>query len=270
MRRGNKTETAWVTVGRRRQGRLTFRFFGVNGSCWSTAADFVETHCTKCPAVVMGQEHRLSSEWIGEVRAALHARGWASAFTQSETGAGGGRSVGTFILVPRSVGITFLEGCIAWDWSPPGSRGRVCVGWSPLFQKGCIMLMSAYLWTGEHLSVRNLSILDAIGELTKHQGLNWLLEMDAQLTPEELSATGWLADVGGTIIRTKRSTCRGMGGGREIDFFEADKAIAHCFAEATLVEDAAVAPTLRSKRSWWRESVRGMLGGDGGRRTFPC
>ena len=138
------------------------------------------------------------------------------------------------------------------------------------------MLMSAYLWTGEHLSVRNLSILDAIGELTKHQGLNWLLEMDAQLTPEELSATGWLADVGGTIIRTKRSTCRGMGGGREIDFFVADKAIAHCFAEATLVEDAAVAPhtpiktklveRVRQRHAWrrWRPKNLPLL------RTVGC
>ena len=222
--------------GRGMSRKEGFEFFGLNGSAWSTARNFMENFCGEKPSVVFGQEHRLDNLWLGEVACSMRGAGWALAITPSASGAKGGRSAGTFIAVPKALGITYLEGRESWDVSPPGSPGRVCAGWSPVLVKGGVVLVSAYLWDGEELSIRNLSVLESLGELLVGNGLPWILQLDAQNTPEALIDTGWVDDVRGKVFRCGKSTCSGRGGGREIDFFIVSDTLAHAFCDAELVE----------------------------------
>ena len=93
--------------------------FGLNGSCWSTARDFLESHCRTRPSILFGQEARLQAGVLGETVAAAARRGWQLAAAAATTGPGGRASAGTFVAVPSSIGITYLDGYSTFDLSPP-------------------------------------------------------------------------------------------------------------------------------------------------------
>ena len=126
--------------GGRRRGRHLARrctiFYGLNGSVWSTARDFLSSHCEGKVAVLFGQEHRLEANWMAEAAAAAYNRGWQVAYSEATTGTGGGISAGTFIVVPSYIGIAHLQGQTTFDLSPVGCPGRLCAGWAPLLMKG--------------------------------------------------------------------------------------------------------------------------------------
>ena len=202
--------------GRKMSRKPGCKLLGFNGSTWSTAKEVLET-CASQAAVLFGQEHRLDEAWRGEVQHSLLQHGWASAMTSAARGAGGGLSAGTFIVVPRKYGVAYVKGHSTWDHSPAGSEGRVCACWSPLLQRGGVVLISVYLWHGEGMSVRNLSILGAVAALVKESGSNWILQMDANMTPQEVASTGWIRKLSADVISRT-----GMGmdcEGRDIDFF---------------------------------------------------
>ena len=103
------------------------------------------------------------------------------------------------------------------------------------------MVLGAYFWVTEGWTVRNLSILDAIGELVRAYDIPWVLQADFNNTPDTLMATGWVADVGGTIFSSAAPTCQGKGGGRVIDYFVVDTRIARAFGAAEVL-DAPTSP----------------------------
>eukprot|EP00959_Pyramimonas_sp_CCMP1952_P466129 9489462-Pyramimonas_sp.AAC.1 len=81
------------------------------------------------------------------------------------------------------------------------------------------MLISAYFWTNEAWTIRNLSILDAIGDLIVSYGIHWVLQVDFNNDIQSLVDTGWIEDVSGVTLVPDGPTCAGMGGGRTIDYF---------------------------------------------------
>eukprot|EP00959_Pyramimonas_sp_CCMP1952_P102967 2153418-Pyramimonas_sp.AAC.1 len=58
----------------------------------------------------------------------------------SATGARGGRSAGTYIAVPKSIGLTYAYGQQERVCSPTGTRGRICAARCPLWGTGGVLL----------------------------------------------------------------------------------------------------------------------------------
>eukprot|EP00959_Pyramimonas_sp_CCMP1952_P396962 8317574-Pyramimonas_sp.AAC.1 len=92
-----------------------------------------------------------------------------------------------------------------FDISPPGSAGRVAVGWCSAGQKGGLMIITAYFWTREGWTIRNLSILEAIATVIKQYDIPWIFQVDFNETGESLIKTGWCQDVGG-VARLPNTT----------------------------------------------------------------
>ena len=53
--------------------------------------------------------------------------------------------------------------------------------------------MSAYLWTNEGLSPRNLDLLQCLAHVLSTIDGPWVVGADWNLTPADLEAAGWLA-----------------------------------------------------------------------------
>ncbi|CAK0888817.1 unnamed protein product, partial [Prorocentrum cordatum] len=221
--------------------REGIEIYTANCNAWAKGVAFVDEYIAK-PSCILGQEHRLDDNWKEEVQAATCKRARAIAMTPSATGARGGRSAGTYIMVPKSIGLTYAYGQQERDCSPAGVRGRICAARCPLWDTGGVLLVSAYMWTGEGLSERNLLILDRIGELTEMHAVPWILGMDAQLEPHTLHESGWFQDVGGVLHSTGNVTCDGIGGGREIDYFVVAKGLSPALSQVERVEDSEVPP----------------------------
>jgi ribonuclease HI len=79
-------------------------------------------------------------------------------------------------------------------------QGRFTVTWLGGLRKGGVHVMSAYLWTGEGMSVRNADLLDAVALYIATIRGCWILMGDFNMTPEELMASGWPKMVGGFVF----------------------------------------------------------------------
>eukprot|EP00959_Pyramimonas_sp_CCMP1952_P028479 597191-Pyramimonas_sp.AAC.1 len=84
------------------------------------------------------------------------------------------------------------------------------------------MIISAYFWTNESWAIRNVSILDAIGDLIVCHGIPWVLQADFNNDIQSLIDTGWIEDVSGVALVPDKPTCAGTGGGRTSDYFIVD------------------------------------------------
>ena len=114
--------------------------------------------------------------------------------------------------------------------------------WADLAVEGGVMLISCYLWHGEGLTLRNLSLLDAIGELVKKYDIPWISAGDFQMPPDVIRGIEWLQAVKGTVIDSGVVTCSGTGGGSNIDFFVVDSRLVQAFTMAEVVVDPDVTP----------------------------
>ena len=72
--------------------------------------------------------------------------------------------------------------------------------------------MSAYLWSVEGATERNLEILRAAGEEATKYGGPWIIAGDFNMTPDEFrddpGAAAWLRQVSGCIVAPATITCR--------------------------------------------------------------
>ena len=221
------------------------RFVTVNGSSWSTIREFICSYgrARKAGGVVFfGQEHRLPGCLQSSCSESMAALGWQVAFIDAAPGEGGGHSAGLVMAIPAHLGFTQLQGAQGWNFSPPGSPGRLMAGWSPLAMAGGCMVINSYWWCGEGLSIRNLSLMDAIKDLVTFYAQPYVLGADFNLEPALLEETGWLKDIGGVLIHTGEVTCTGTGAGSNFDYFVVAQSIAHGFGKAKLVEDTGISP----------------------------
>ena len=105
-------------------------------------------------------------------------------------------------LAIRELDTHFVSGVDPGDefWS------RVC--FSMLRVKGHnIVLGTVYLWTGEGMSARNLSILTRVSEVFALTGVSGILTGDFQATQSEIRDTAWFRVCGLHFIGTGEPTC---------------------------------------------------------------
>ena len=174
----------------RRRGRgrrqLGNPLITLNANSWQTAKDILTKLPLKHTAAVCGQERRLFPHQLGEASASALTLGWKIVFTAAAVGNGGGLSAGVYLAFPKHVIVTQLDGSGTWDFSPPGSDGRIVAAWADLYVRGGIVVISVYMWCSEGLSLRNLSVLDAVGCLVKSYGMPWIMAGDLKFPPEVL------------------------------------------------------------------------------------
>ena len=82
---------------------------------------------------------------------------------------------------------------------------------------GALTVVSLYGFVGEGLSDNNKLLLREVAEHVAEQGGQWVIAGDFNLTPTELSESGWLARTRGAVI--SRTTTGQEVDGRDIDYF---------------------------------------------------
>ena len=104
-------------------------------------------------------------------------------------GPGGGSSGGTELLVPSGRGaLAPLAGCSSCDCSPPGSEGRLSIGWFLVAENFPIMVLESYLWTCDGPgSLRNKQIISQAIEYINAAQLPYLWWGDFQCEASELA-----------------------------------------------------------------------------------
>ena len=100
--------------------------------------------------------------------------------------------------------------------------------------RGGIVVYSAYLWTSEGMTARNVSILEAVMRHKSAHGKPWFLGGDLQTAAEELRESRWPRDLDVVIVSPDGPTCSGgKAGGRTIDYFLVDRRVKSFFGKAT-------------------------------------
>ena len=106
-------------------------------------------------------------------------------------------------LVPNNVDSQAVE-----DAGLGRHLGRIVVADVNGVLKGGFFFVSAYLHAGAGMSGDNLSLLGDLGEWLSAAPRPWILGMDANLTPQRLSESGWLQQVRQSYRLTHRHTSR--------------------------------------------------------------
>ena len=104
------------------------RIRGLNGNAWRTIVGHIDETPLGRNTILCIQEHKLSDGFLNEISASCFARHLTVGLTPATTGPGGGRVAGVGFVVPRCLGLTYLEGVTTFDFSPPGSPGRLAAG----------------------------------------------------------------------------------------------------------------------------------------------
>ena len=79
------------------------------------------------------------------------------------------------------------------------------------------MRMLACAWNCEAFSLRDLAVLNGVGELAEMRGAPWISEMGAKLGPRARADAGRHRDVGGVVHIAKMVARSGAGGGCDVD-----------------------------------------------------
>ena len=200
-------------------------------------------HCRKdggdVPVAILCQEHHAGAEQLADLQAQIRAAGWKLAAARAECTPAGGRSAGVGICTPSWVAAG-LDSNMHVDCSPPSSLGRVAALWIQQVVPGGILLVSCYLYDGEGCSIKNLEVLSQALRVAKASGCPWLVGLDAQQEPGELLK--WAAPIvdraGGAIVAPAEPThFPGVGCGRCLDYFIADRSIAEAVHSVSTVAE---------------------------------
>jgi len=194
----------------------------------------------KCYAVLNAEHHAMGTSFV-DLQYRAKTLGWKLDGAEATRTDDGGRSAGTGIAV-RSVyglapGSDLDEKC---DVSPAGSAGRLSAAWTNAILPRGLLLISAYFWTGEGLTERNLRLLERAGDVARAFGGLFLIGADFNMTPEELDAVrSWLDRMGVAIVRPEGPTCHS---GRTIDFFLVDRRLLPLVLGVHILLDADTSP----------------------------
>jgi len=119
-------------------------------------------------------------------------------------------------------------------------QGRFTATWLGGVCKGGIYVMTAYLWSGEGMSQRNADLLDAIAGYIQQLRGCWILMADFNLTPEELTESGWPGLVRGRIFAYDGPEGTVKPSRDTIDFFVVCEALAGAVIGVMPVEGSPV------------------------------
>ena len=79
------------------------------------------------------------------------------------------------------------------------AEGRIAACHVGAVCRGGFHILSVYLWHSEGLTARNLHLLQTLAQVISRLRGPWLLAGDFNITPQELSASGWFQLVRGLV-----------------------------------------------------------------------
>ncbi len=236
-----------------------------NGTSWGSLQAWL---AESSYGVMCMQEHKLAHpEDIAAASTEARRRGWKSFWTTAipSRHEAEAPSAGTVVLVRAEFG--------AMD--PPGGSDVVPGHCSAALVEaggiGGLVVYAVYLECGGELGPRNWHTLTCIAQHARAHGRPWAMCGDWNVTPEALAASGWPAQLGGSVLVPPVSHTTAVRGkaGRLIDYFVVSDRIAktglqaHVDGTATIRTHSAVgfvAPT--NPRSFMTTVMKGP-------RKFP-
>ncbi len=196
---------------------------------------------------VLNQEHHAREDALPDLEAMAKRGRWKMAATPATSGEGGRPSAGTAVFVPDHLGWGTPTGK-SWDFSPPGSRARVAAAWVHTSSPGGLLCISAYWWTSEGVSQRNLRILRAALDLAASHGAPWIIGADFNAEPAELqeAAAAMMGRAGAVLMAPSTPThYPAEGRARVLDYFIVDERIAKSITKVGVAHEV-VTTSLRA------------------------
>ncbi len=136
-----------------------------------------------------------------------------------------------------------------------GFAHRIQLAWTASILRGGLHLGSVWLKDTEGMSPTNLAILDAITEALGRLHGPWVLGGDWNVTPAELTASGWLNVVDGIIVATNLPTCNGS----TYDFFVVARCLWPAVVEVQRLENGGTNPHWPSRLILRGDARRAMI-----------
>ncbi len=236
--------------GRRQRGGPAEQFevevitFNGSGSPQFIAAlGALETERKRVAAILV-QEHLARGDAVADLQHAAKQRGFKFAPCEAALGKGGGPSAGVGIAAPLHRGWGGIQGP-CWDLSPASSPGRLVGAWIQAGPKGGMFLFSAYLWTSEGMTSRNVGLVEAALAVATTCGGAWIIGADWNVTPKELrEGVGKLLDrAGAVVLAPTEATCfPPTGQPKVIDYFIVDSRIGDAVSDAQVVGTVTGSP----------------------------
>ena len=129
--------------------------------------------------------------------------GWGLAVTPAVCTSQGGISAGVGVAARSAYGMTVHD----LGELPECAEGRIAACHVGAVCKGGFRILPVYLWHSEGLTARNLDLLQTLAQVISRLRGPWLLAGDFNITPQELSASGWLHLVRGLVHAPQAPTC---------------------------------------------------------------
>ena len=209
-------------------GNGLMAFDTANGNCFASTEYLRRTSAADA---ILIQETKTLEGRTDSLKANAKVDGWRTITTAANPGRGNTASGGTAVLVRSCFGLRVAPGS-----ELIGEPHRSCMGQATLLDG--LYVTSAYLRHSEGASPENLAILGEIAANLATTDGRWLLGMDANMSPQELTETGWLELVDGKIHHANAPTC----GNNNYDYFVASKAVSRSIHGVQVVTDAGMNP----------------------------
>ena len=158
-----------------------------------------------------------STNWCGEISAAILPTGWKVLMALAVATQKGGISAGVALCVPIGVGVPMAPNQRHWEVSPPGCGGRLVMCILETKGLGRLLVFSVYLFTGLGLdSLGSIALLNAMVRWKGVVGLPFVATGDWQHLPSALLASPWALGLDAVPVATGQGICKcaktGKGG----------------------------------------------------------
>ena len=244
--------------GRRQRGEATCEVIMINSSGLPQLLDTVDVAARRGGkvAAILNQEHHKSDQQVADMQSKLRSMHWRAAIAPATVGEGGGNSAGVAILAPLHVGCGRIKE--KEDISPSGAEGRVAMAWVQKIVPCGVVAITAYLYTCEGPSPRNIQIIARALQAAKECGSPWMLGADFQDGPEALKkwAGKMVEHAGGRWVYTDEPTVYpSTGCPRTIDYFIVSDKLAPFLKSVRVFDEVSTSPhrallaTFRSRSS---------------------
>ena len=205
----------------------------VNPNCWYGVSKFLER--TVADAVLALETRRITGRQVISAQMSASRSGWRLALEPADPPAGPGPSKGgAGVAVKKSFGLSDP----AFRASDPELAHRFRAAWWGAYIPGGVYLASAYLWSGEGASDRNMRLLTAIARFLNAIQGSWILAADFQMSPATLASTGWLGLVNGYIFAPDGPT----SGANTLLYFVTSARLRHAIVGTTVLIDGGFHP----------------------------